>query len=263
MDLATTVTIGVFGLFHPHSLDIEPYGSSRLEVRCEKGQPRVVEGRQRARLTSNCAVSGPADFVLIVPGKIRRHYQGTLETRVLPSGELLAIVRMSIEIAVASTVAAESPPGASKAMLEAQAIVTRSYFSAPVQGRHHGFEFCDTTHCQFIKDPPLPESAASRATLATSGQVLVYHDRIIAAFYAAKCDGLLAPLAASRVGDGDYPYFAVSCDYCLRNPSKAPLKSNARPHHHGMCQLGADDLAKQGWTATRILAHYYPGTALR
>jgi len=260
--IAATVAIGVFGLFHPQSLEIEPYGRARVEVRC--GTATILEGNRRMRLSRDCTASGPngapVDFVLSVPGKIRRHYLGTLETR-KTGAEIFAIVTMSLETAVASTVAAEAPTGAAKAMLEAQAIVSRSYLSA--HKRHRDFDFCDTTHCQFIKDPPSPESSAARAAHATAGQVLLYRGQVVAAFYAARCGGLLAPLPAENVGDGDYPYFAVHCEYCARNPVKDAPKANARPHHHGMCQLGADDLAKQAWSTARILAHYYPGTELR
>lgn len=34
-------------------------------------------------------------------------------------------------------------------------------------------------------------------------------------------------------------------------------------HGVGMCQTGAQSLAKQGWTFQRILAHYFPGSVLR
>lgn len=262
MTLAATVTIGVFGLFHPHSLDIEPFGSSRVQLNCGPAFHRTLEGSARIRLTSDCAMIGPADFVLSVPGRIRRHYQGTLVVKRLASGELAAAVTMELEMAVASTIAAEAPSDAPASMLEAQAIVTRSYFIAG-RGRHKNFDFCDTTHCQFVKAPPLAESPAARAARATAGQVLVYLDRPIAAFYASRCNGLLGPLPPARIAQGAYPYFAVRCDYCRRNPSKASLKSNARPHHHGMCQLGAIDFARHGATAWQVLAHYYPGTELR
>lgn len=264
MTLAATVTIGVFGLFHPHALDIEPWRQSRIELSCVPHQ--TLERTARVRLTADCKGSGsngaPTDFILSVPGRIRRHYQGTLKVTRQPTGELIAAVTMTLETAVASTVAAEAPPDAAKAMLEAQAVVTRSYFAA-IHNRHQQFDFCDTTHCQFIKDPPAPDSGFAQATLATTGRVLTYHYRIVPAFYAARCDGLLAPLPASRIGPNEYPYFAATCDFCLRTPAKSTQKANARPHHHGMCQLGANDLAKRGWTASQILAHYYPGADLR
>lgn len=269
--LAATVSIGVFGLFHPREVDIEPWGASRVEVRCGGVSQRILEGRAAvARLNSDCTAATPlngadADFVLSIPGKIRRHYRGTLRTtHAAGSAEVVVSVTMALETAVASTVAAEAPPDAGSAMLEAQAIVTRSYFAAG-RGRHREFDFCDTTHCQFLKDPPAEDSPAARATRATAGQVLTFHGRVFAAFYAARCEGLLVPLPASRVDSDEYPYFAVRCEYCLRHPSVAGERGRTveRPHHHGMCQMGAADLAKQGRTAQEILEHYYPGAEIR
>ena len=257
--LPATVAISVFGLFHPVAVDIEPWGASRVEIRCVGAINHVLEGRQRARLTGQCVAAGPdVDFVLSVPGKIRRHYRGALRTGGTP---FAAVVTMDLERAVASTVAAEAPAGAGSAMLEAQAIVTRSYFAAG-RGRHRTFDFCDTTHCQFIKDPPANGSTPVRATTETTGKVLVYQGRVIAAFYAARCNGFLTPLPLNRIAANSYPYYAVRCEHCLRLPKWEPPKPNARPHYHGMCQFGAADLARQGWTAARILAQYYPGTEL-
>jgi SpoIID/LytB domain protein len=170
---------------------------------------------------------------------------------------------MALETAVASTVAAEAPPDAASAMLEAQAIVTRSYFAAG-RGRHRDFDFCDTTHCQFLRDPPPEDSPAARAARATAGRVLTFHGHPFAAFYSARCGGLLAPLPSASVGTDEYPYYAVRCEYCLRHPLEAKVKGRTvpRPHHHGMCQMGAADMAKQGRTAQEILAHYYPGAEI-
>lgn len=261
--LAATVTIGVFGLFHPHALDIAPWGPSRIALQCAH---RTLEGASaRFRIITDCTATGNnggrVDFLLVVPpNRIQRHFHGTLRVTRQADGELIAAVTMPLEVAVASTVAAESPANAAATMLEAQAIVTRSYFSA--SPRHTAYDFCDTTHCQFLKEPPSPASPAARAAHDTTGRVLFYRERIIAAFYSAKCDNQLAPLPASQAGAA-YPYFAVKCDYCARNPSRAAPKANARPHHHGLCQLGAQDMAQHGSTAAQILAHYYPGAELR
>jgi len=39
------------------------------------------------------------------------------------------------------------------------------------------------------------------------------------------------------------------------------IDGRGRGHGVGMCQEGAHDLADRGWSKTRILAHYYPGTS--
>ena len=77
-------------------------------------------------------------------------------------GELVPVVSMDLETAVASVVAAEQVAGTPLEALKAQAVATRSYFVA-TRGRHRGFDFCDTTHCQFLREPPASGHPAARA----------------------------------------------------------------------------------------------------
>lgn len=39
------------------------------------------------------------------------------------------------------------------------------------------------------------------------------------------------------------------------------IDGRGRGHGVGMCQEGAHELAQRGWSSTRILGHYYPGTS--
>ena len=43
----------------------------------------------------------------------------------------------------------------------------------------------------------------------------------------------------------------------------AEIKGAGFGHGVGMCQTGAQSLARQGWTFSRILAHYFPGSLLQ
>ena len=65
--------------------------------------------------------------------------------------------------------AAESTPDAPSEALKALAVAARSYFVAG-KGRHREFDFCDTTHCQFLREPPASTSAAAR-TVASRAMV--------------------------------------------------------------------------------------------
>ncbi|MGA7631870.1 MAG: SpoIID/LytB domain-containing protein [Terriglobales bacterium] len=171
------VGIGVLGLFHPRQLTVSALQGRALVVR--SGDERVVLEHSSGVHTASVRLSGseiivqlgtrtvrasgltaagrkdePADFVLAVPGKIARHYRGTLEIR-RSAGHLLAIVTMERETAVASIVAAESTTETPFEALKAQSVATRSYLVAS-RGRHRDFDFCDTTHCQFLREPPTP-----------------------------------------------------------------------------------------------------------
>lgn len=122
---------------------------------------------------------------------------------------------MELESAVGSVIAAESVPGAALEALKAQAVVTRSFY-AGARGRHSEFDFCDTTHCQFLKQTPSPGSLAARVTDETRGLLLIYQGRVLAALYSAACGGRTRALLTDR--NASYPYFSVDCDYCMRHP---------------------------------------------
>jgi stage II sporulation protein D len=247
------VTISVFGLFHPVELEVRAAAGSAIVVRSGERE-QELEGSRSMRLRSAAFVAGhdgaPVRFVLSVPGKIRREFFGTLEIRA-SEAHLLAIVTMDRETAVASIVAAESPPGAPIEAQKAQAVVARSFLIA-AHGRHDGFDFCDTTHCQFLREPASPASIAGRAQKATANLALTYEGRPIAALYSANCGGRTRTLAEAGWQPESYPYFAVEC----------PARGDVAGHRIGMCQTGAAELARRGATFREILSRYFPATAI-
>jgi stage II sporulation protein D len=229
------VRIGVLGLFHSKQIMVSPIAGKPLQCRAG-GEPwslvdpmRVELDGAKLRIASTDNVSdsaifcdngesGATEFVASVPGKIARHYLGKLEIRP-DSRELIIVVVMPLETAVASVVAAESPPHAPMEALKSQAVAARSFLIAG-KGRHHSFDFCDTTHCQFLRAPPGPATAAFQATAATRGLVLAYKGEVFAAMYSASCGGRTHTLADLGIPVYGYPYFAVTCNYCRRHPEK-------------------------------------------
>jgi Stage II sporulation protein len=325
---AARVHIGVFTLFHPRFLTLAPGPGHAMVVRAGKGSLVLEEGefaqcriadsklecRAGERLLSATTIRAAGrghtdeDFTLSVPGRIVRNYHGKLEILV-QGAELVPIVNMSLELAVASAVAAESPPLAPLQALEAQAIVTRSYYVA-AHHRHALFDFCDTTHCQFLRGAPGAKSPARRAAAATQGLVLLYRGTIVPALFSASCGGRTRTLREIGMKADGYPYFSIRCEACLRRAKKwaarislhdatpilahpgweqarlqvdrklgwdeipgdnyyvkiegktAVLTGSGAGHGVGLCQLGAAKLAREGWSYSRILAYYFPGTAI-
>lgn len=229
------VRVGVLGLFHAKEFVLEPVG--RLAVSIQgRGTGFVLNGENgkrnsvfRAQGNTILAESfssptwrvtgrdgAAVRFRLSVPGKIHRIYEGRLELEA-HQGELTAIVTMNRELAVASIVEAEMPRDALPEALKAQAVVARSFLAA---GRRHGsFDFCDTTHCQFLRSPDDINKGAHYAVQATEGLVLSYQGRTLAAMYSSRCGGQTRSL--SEVGmhvDSGYPYYAVSCRWCREHP---------------------------------------------
>ncbi len=255
--MLAVVTIGVFGLFHPVELQVEPVRGRVLVIETG-GHREVLEGSGSVRLHSAARVTArngaEAGFILSVPGpggqaKIRRAFRGKLTVRE-EDGHLTAIVEMDRETAVASIIAGESPGSPLEAQ-KAQAVVSRSFLIG-ARGRHDGFDFCDTTHCQYLREPPAAGGTARRAQEATKGLALSYQGRTIAALYSANCGGhTQTPADAGWKVEG-YPYFGVEC----------PVKGEVQGHRVGMCQMGAAELARHGRTFREILEHYFPAARI-
>src|SRR5271157_2478480 len=233
------IRFSVLGLFHPRELILQPEGGQVLSVAAQdaaknpatllngetghrqvvfraEGDRVVADSRSAGSWTAAARDGGAVAFRLSVPGRIHRVYRGrlTIQSR---KGALLAVVTMDRETAVASIVAAEMDESAPMEALKAQAVATRSFLAAGA--RHLDFDFCDTTHCQFIKSPPPASSRVSSAVQATRGLVLEYRGKPLAAMYSSRCGGLTHSLrdAGMEPGEG-YPYYAVPCAWCRQHP---------------------------------------------
>lgn len=232
------VRIGVLGLFHPSELILSSTPGSAVILRADeqtftldsstslsKASLRVhgvglvvrcgTQSLNASKLTLASRKGGPVDFMLSVPGKITRRYRGRLEISNV-GGELIPVVSMELETAVASVVAAETIQGEPSEALKAQAVAARSYFVAG-KGRHEKFDFCDTTHCQFLRSPPPSQSAAFKATAATRGLVLTFESNVFAAMYTRSCSGRTRTPVEAGLPPGIYPYYSVECHYCRQH----------------------------------------------
>jgi stage II sporulation protein D len=229
-----SVRAGVFSLFRPQRLVVKPAGASVLRVEIE-GRLHFVEGAQavsfrregeafdcflrrelttarRARISARDG--GATEFTLSVPGRIARRFRGALEVA-SRAGALEPIVTLDLETAVAAVVEAESPAGAPLEARKAQAVVSRSYYLAS-RGRHVDYDFCDTTHCQFLRGPAADESPASQ----TAGLVLMHATGVVGALFSAACGGRTSSAAAVGLPGTGYPFYAVDCDACRRGAAE-------------------------------------------
>jgi stage II sporulation protein D len=230
------VRIGVLGLFHAKQIVIAPVLGEPLQCSAAAQawpvaapvQLELHDANLMSVSTTEKPLPGPmacdngqagaTDFMVSVPGRISRRYRGKLEIRPA-SRELQVVITMELETAVASVVAAESAAQEPLEALKAQAVAARSFLLAG-RGRHRNFDFCDTTHCQFLRSPPANQTAASRAAQATRGLVLSYKREVFAAMYSASCSGRTHTLEELGIPVRGYPYFAVTCEYCRRHPEK-------------------------------------------
>jgi stage II sporulation protein D len=305
-----TVRIDVLSLFHPKTLTLTSTQPLTLTLDTQTlnippNQPTTLTADgdtiYTGEINGQSLTLTPATFTLGVPGKLNRLYRGTF-TLTASHGELIPVISMPTELAVASIVQAESPPHATLEALKAQAVVSRSFLLAR-PAPHGDFDACDTTHCQFLRSPPPANTLASTAAHATHGIVLTWRPtpesppRIVRAMYARSCGG---HTRAHHTTADEYPFYAVRCEYCLRHPelwrralapSQTPRTEQQRlaynrthgwaaipsdvhstsggivegigtGHGIGLCQLGAADLAARGADYRKILIHFFPNTTL-
>lgn len=226
------VSISILGLFHAKILTLEAERHSVVVVYAG-GREFVLNGEPEHRsldlqggsgrislnglsvtdVVAKGRDGGAADFVLSVPRKLRRTYHGTLQIHAAQE-ELTPILHVDLELAVASIVAAEMGDAPLEA-LKAQAVVTRSFLSSGA--KHHDFDFCDTTHCQFFCSPPLGNGKVWQAVRETRGLVLLYEGKVLAALYSSRCGGRTHSLQeVGLAAAGGYPYFGIRCDSCRK-----------------------------------------------
>jgi hypothetical protein len=135
--------------------------------------------------------------------------------------------------------------------LRAQAIAARSFAVTTRRHALDGFDLCTTTHCQVYK-PQNRYPDADQAVDETSGQVVIYQGRIVAAHFFAHCDGHTRN--SEDVWSGQIPYYRsvpCICGY-----------DELYGHGVGMCQRGATAMAKQGASTQEIVQHYYTGVEI-
>jgi stage II sporulation protein D len=156
-----------------------------------------------------------------------RTYRGRL-LLVNDGGKLWAVNLVNLRNYLHSVVASEVSPNWHKEALKAQAVAARSYaltyYFKPMSSLFH---LGATEYYQVYSgiDREAPET--NQAVDATAGQFVSYRGGIVESLYAASDD------IVAEAFEG-----------------------------HGMSQLGALNLAEEGYSYQQILANYYPGTGL-
>jgi len=163
--------------------------------------------------------SGTLEFSL--PHRINRIVRGevAIDAGVGGRGPLRILLRTEREAAVASVVEAETSDRHPEA-LKALAIVVRTFMLSHL-GRHssEGFDFCDTTHCQFYSGEQsardrLASSFVRNAVAQTRGQFLTFNRQLVEGYYTASCGGISATPSMVWGGETKYPYKPVACQWC-------------------------------------------------
>ena len=243
----------LFRLLRPECIIVHATVTARLHC-SDPVRQWIVEGNQAICVTKDAVrtrISGPNDSpvfcTLEVPGVMRRSFFGVFDIRGGPE-YVIPVVTMDCETATNCIVGAELPVfNARFHAMAAQAVVSRSVILGTRSPRHAIADFCDTTHCQFLRSPGQRNSVVAQAVEETSGYVLVENGSVMPGRYCGACGG-----QTESGFDNGHRYISVRCEVCCEKGTAR------RGHGWGLCQEGAIGLARQGFTWRAILARYYP-----
>lgn len=169
------------------------------------------------------------------------------------------IIIEPLEDYIIKVVSGEMPAKWNLDALMAQAVTARSYaYRAMTKGPRHSTEGADVctplnhvnVHCQAYSLEP--HRKAKAAVWATNGQIITYNGEVCKAFYSARCGGHTLTCGVD-IWKQKLPYLVgVEC----------PCHAEKWGHGVGMCQYGAQQMAKSGYSYDEILRHYYRGVKI-
>lgn len=169
----------------------------------------------------------PAPDGVLYVGDQSRPYRGRL-LLLTHKGKLWAINYVDLRHYLYSVVGSEVSPSWPMAALKAQAIAARSYalvyYFRPASSFFH---LGATEYYQVYSGISREADSVQQAVDATAGEFVSYRGGVVESLYAASDDIVMEAFQGK-----------------------------------GMSQLGAYDLAKQGWSDRQILSHYYPSTGV-
>ena len=182
-----------------------------------------------------------------LPSRQKEYLPSTIRV-LMPDGH---VELMDMEEYLKGVVPMEMPAFWSEQALRAQAVAARCY--AATQHRHldKGADVCTTTHCQCWSSRHYRET--DQAVIDTQRVVATCDGSVIEAYYFAHCDG-----HTRNVEDVWTSYLP----YC-RSVWCACGSSSLCGHGVGMCQSGAQEMARQDSDYRQILSHYYTGITVQ
>ncbi len=155
-------------------------------------------------------------FIITANGKATKSYKGVLEVRHLYK-DFLVLLSVRREELIAAVAEPEMHRYSSHEARKVQVILARSYLYAN-KTRHEisGYNFCDTSHCQFVKETESGSPDVMAVVRETRGEVVTFGGAVVSPFYFDTCGGYTAyPSTIWGAIDSRYPYLVpVKCDYC-------------------------------------------------
>lgn len=197
----------------------------RLRVTLMNPTHRKISTQVASLIRCEPALTGhePAWRVTIDNGRLIRTLAGSLRIDAA-DGAIRTIVHTDPESLVARVAASEMSGASELESLKALAVVARTFIHA-TRSRHsrQGFDFCDTTHCQWYQgeDRLLRDDRFSRlvrrAVRETENLVLNDNGRVLPVYFTGSCGGRTAPpelIWGQSSSDGPPVERSVPCHWC-------------------------------------------------
>lgn len=179
-------------------------------------------------------------------------YRNKLVIYNLGSG-LTVINDINLEDYLLGVVPSEMPRSWNIEAHKAQAIAARSYAVANLGKRaRFGYDLKDTPEDQAYGGVSSESSRTTNAVTQTKGQVLVYENKVIPAYYHSSSGGYT--VNSGSVWMRDLPFIKSVPSFDGNLPK--------RGHGIGMSQHGANVLANYGYNAYQILGYFYQNVQL-
>jgi stage II sporulation protein D len=191
------VRVRLLSLFHFSEVRIEPTGSVKLgrSTMRKSFAVRAAGGAVEVEAHTSQSISVSGDFRVVAGPAPVQHVRGTLEISV-KDNVLWMVAALPVERYVAAVLQGETAGAMPPEALKAMAVAIRSY-TARFRERHKegGFDFCDTTHCQFLR--LATQRAVEAAVEETAGETLWDRGSPLAAYYHQDCGGQTESAAAA------------------------------------------------------------------
>jgi stage II sporulation protein D len=216
----TDVTVRIFSVYALRSIraDPQPNAMMRLCATCPRTALHAATVLQAAG--NKVAVNGKSAARVELSGTVRFQLPDqrsqTLQTPVqleASAGQLTLVTRMAAEGYVVAVVQGETAGDMPPEALKAMAVVARTY-TAWNRGRHQAFDFCDSTHCQYMR--PEVTASVAKAVEQTRGETLWVKGVQIPAYYHKDCGGHPELASAVWPREANVTGSAYEDPYCVR-----------------------------------------------
>jgi len=191
----------------------------------DRGYPFFIDGLLRVRKSTETTLSvggkGCKRLTISSPATIRingKSYRGLFGFYPTDKG-VLVVNELPVEDYLVGLINCEISSLWPAEAVKAQAVIARSYAIYQKDVRRNALYHLESSVMDQVYDGiDIEDSRAAKSVADTEGEVLVYSNEIIQAFYHSNCGGHTE--AAENVWGAVIPYLkGVACRYCQNTPS--------------------------------------------